>query len=300
MPRRTRVRSPGETRDETSEVRAAANDNTLARIGRDVRRTAFGWRHAQAVSTFVAGREEILASYDDLRERSRAEGDTVALGAAFHETLTRHAVLLKQAEAFRARPAELTSLLAERGGIGRKDLDAFEELHARARRHRRAATMRHVHRIKREAGQEAQQPKPELRQGELALEGARAEVTRHADTARRDTAGMQSSGRDATPGRYVDSVPPGRSRRLPLGTCRGGRAGGCAAAQARPGPSQARLVCALRSLAEGLERTDRKGPTNRGAAILRQGIRRHDPPHPGIDGEPGYPGRDTSADDRGA
>ena len=95
-----RVRSPGETRNEMSEVRAAANDNALARIGRDVRRTAFGWRHAQTVASFVDGRREVLASYDDLRERSRAEGDTVALGGSFQETLTRHAVLLKQAEAF--------------------------------------------------------------------------------------------------------------------------------------------------------------------------------------------------------
>ena len=203
-----RVRSPGETRNEMSEVRAAANDNALARIGRDVRRTAFGWRHAQTVASFVDGRREVLASYDDLRERSRAEGDTVALGGSFQETLTRHAVLLKQAEAFCARPDEFASLLAERGSIGRKDLDAFEELHARARRHRRAATMRYVHRIKKEAEQEAQQPKPELRHGELALDGGRAEVTRHANTAARDTAGMQSSDRDATPGRHVDSVPP--------------------------------------------------------------------------------------------
>ena len=203
-----RVRSHGETRDETSEVRAGANDNTLTRIGRDVRRAAFGWRHAQAVSTFVAVREEILATYNDLRERSRAEGDAVALGRAYQETLTRHAVLLKQAEAFRARPGEFASLLAERGSIGRKDLDAFEELHARARRHRRAATMRHVHRMKKEAEQEAQQPKPELRQGELALDGGRAEVARHADTVTRDTAGMQSPDRDAAPARHVDSVPP--------------------------------------------------------------------------------------------
>ena len=120
----------------------------------------------------------------------------------------RHAVLLKQAETFRARPDEFASLLSERGGIARKDLDAFEDLHARARRHRRAATMRHVHRIRREAEPEAQQPKPQLRQGELALDASRAEAPRRADTAARDTAGMQSSGRDATPGRHVDSVPP--------------------------------------------------------------------------------------------
>ena len=203
-----RVRSPSETRDETGEVRAAANDNTLARIGRDIRRTAFGWRHAQTVASFVDGRRQVLTAYDDLRERTRAEGDAVALGPAFHEALTRHAVLLKQAEAFRARPDEFASLLAERGGIGRKDLDVFEDLHARARRHRRAATMRHVHRIKRQAEQDVQQPKPELRQGELSLEGSRAEAPRRADTVMRDTAGMQSPDRDAAEARHIDAVPP--------------------------------------------------------------------------------------------
>ena len=150
--RENRSRSPGETRDEKGEVRAAANDNALASIARDVRRTAFGWRHAQAVSTFVDGHRQVLAAYDDLRERTRTQGDAVALGGAFRETLNRHAVLLKQAAAFRARPGDFASLLAKRGGIGRKDLDAFEDLHARARRHRRAATMRHVHRIKRGGG----------------------------------------------------------------------------------------------------------------------------------------------------
>ena len=164
--REDRSRSSGETQGGAGDIRAAANDNALARIARDIRRTAFGWRHAQAVSTFAAGRAEILAAYDDLRERTRTQGDTVALGPAYQETLTRHSALLKQAAAFRARPDDFASLLAQRGGIGRKDLDAFEELHARARRHRRAATMRHVHRIKREA--EQQGVEPEMRQGETA------------------------------------------------------------------------------------------------------------------------------------
>ena len=206
--REDRSRSPGEAQGEAGDIRAAANDNTLARIARDVRRTAFGWRHAQKVASFVDGRRQVLAAYDDLRERTRIEGDTVALGGAFQETLTRHAILLKQASAFRARPDEYASLLSERGGIARKDLGAFEDLHARARRHRRAATMRHVHRIKREAEQEAQQPKPELRQGELALEGGRAEASRRADTVTRDTGGMQSPDREAVPNRHVDTVPP--------------------------------------------------------------------------------------------
>ena len=213
--REDRSRSPGEAQGEAGDIHAAANDNALARIARDVRRTAFGWRHAQTVSTFVDGRREVLAAYDDLRERTRIEGDAVALSGAYRETLTRHAVLQKQAAAFRARPDDFASLLAQRGGIGRRDLDAFEELHARARRYQRAATMRHVHRIKKEAEQEAQQPKPELREGELALEGGRTETPRRADTVTRDTAGMQSPDRDGAAARHVDTVPPGEAEDYP-------------------------------------------------------------------------------------
>ena len=204
--REDRNRSHGEAQGE--DIRAAANDNALARIARDVRRTAFGWRHAQTVAAFADGREQVLAAYDDLRERTRIEGDDVALSGAYRETLTRHAVLLKQAETFRARPGDFASLLSERGGIARKDLDAFEDLHARARRHRRAAMMRHVHRMKKEAEQEAQHPKPELRQGELSLEGGRVEAPRRADTVTRDTTRMQAPDRDATLSRHVDTVPP--------------------------------------------------------------------------------------------
>ena len=208
-----RVRSPGEAQSVAGDIRAVANDNALVRIARDVRRTAFGWRHARTVAAFADGRRQVLAAYDDLRERTRTQGDAVALSGAYRETLTRHAVLLKQAEAFRARPDDFASLLSERGGIARKDLDAFEDLHARARRHRRAATMRHVHRIKRGAEQEAQQPKPELRQGELALEGGHAGA--RAETATRDTTRMQSPGHDATPARRADTVPPAETEDHP-------------------------------------------------------------------------------------
>ena len=178
-------RSIRETRGEPLEARPAANDNALARIARDIRRTAFGWRHAQAVASFVDGRGQVLAAYDDLRERTRTHGDTVALSGAFQETLTRHAGLLKQATAFRARPDDFASLLAQRGGIGRKDLDAFEELHTRARRHRRAATMRYVHRIKREAEQQGLEP--ERRQGMLPLEGGAIAAAERAETEERNT-----------------------------------------------------------------------------------------------------------------
>ena len=202
--REDRNRSQGETWD----IRTTANDNALVRIARDVRRTAFGWRHAQTVAAFADGRRQILAAYDELRERTRLQGDAVALGPAYRETLNRHGVLLKQAETFRARSEEFASLLAERGGITRNDLDEFQDLHARARRHKRAATMRHVHRIKREAEQEIQHPKPELRQGELALEGGHAEAPRRSDTVTPDTAGIPSPDRNTAEAQIIDIVPP--------------------------------------------------------------------------------------------
>ena len=183
--RKDNSRSIRETRGEPLEARPAANDNALARIARDIRRTAFGWRHAQAVASFVDGRRQVLVAYDDLRERTRTQGDTVALSGAFQETLSRQTVLLKQATAFRARPDDFASLLAQRGGIGCKDLDAFEELHTRARRHRRAATMRYVHRIKREAEQQGLEP--ERRQGMLPLEGGAIAAAERAETEERNT-----------------------------------------------------------------------------------------------------------------
>ena len=197
-----RVRSPGETQGEVGDIRTAANDNTLARIARDVRRTALGWRHAQAVASFVDGRRQVLAAYDDLRERTRTQGDAVALGGAFRETLTRHAMLLKQADTFRARPVEFAFLLAERGGIGRRDLDAFEDLHTRARRHRRAATMRYVHQIKREAKQQGLEP--EMRQGMPPLGGGVAETAGGVPTGRIQPT-EPGDGRPRTP---TQATPP--------------------------------------------------------------------------------------------
>ena len=208
--REAKSRSSGETQGETGKVRAAANDNALARIARDIRRTAFGWRHAQAVTSFVNGRREVLAAYEDLRERTRVEGDPVALGGAFRKTLTRHAVLLEQAAAFRARPDDFAPLLAERGGIGRKDLHAFEELHTRARRHRRAATMRLVNRIKKEA--EQQRLKPEMRQGAQPIQDGGVETAATIPAERIQPAGPDD-GRLHTP---AQAAPPIETVAMPV------------------------------------------------------------------------------------
>ena len=67
---------------------------------------------------FAAERGEIMAVWDELRERAREESDAVALSPAFRETLDRHGVLMKQAQMFLARP------------------QVFERLPGRARRHR--------------------------------------------------------------------------------------------------------------------------------------------------------------------
>ena len=132
----------GGGREETPEVRAAANDNAFARIADEIRHAVIGWRHGAAVDAFAAERSEVLVAWGELRDRTRAEGGTVALSPAFRETLDRHAALLKRASPFRTRPRTFERLLGERAGIGQQDLDEFEALHARAGNYRRAAMLK--------------------------------------------------------------------------------------------------------------------------------------------------------------
>ena len=125
-------RAAKEARQETVETRPPANDNALIRTAGEIRHAALGWRHGAAVDAFAAERVEVMAAWEELRMRTRADGDAVALSPAFRETLDRHAGLLKQAAPFRAKPRTFNRLLAERAGIDQRDLDAFEALHARA------------------------------------------------------------------------------------------------------------------------------------------------------------------------
>ena len=175
------------SRDETGRS-PQAPDNALVRIARDMTRTAFAWRHGRAVDAFAAGRQEVLAAWDELRAQTRTEGDTVALGDRYRQTLDRHGALLKQAGSFRARPEAFGTLLAGRAGIGRRELDEFVSLHDRARRHRRAAVMRQAHRARRE--EQRQAPEPGTRQG-----------LRPADESTVETVSL-------TPPAYFDTVPP--------------------------------------------------------------------------------------------
>ena len=110
--------APGHGRVGAGEPRAAANDNAIVRIAREIRHAVNGWRHGAAVDAFAAERADVLAAWDELRARTRQEGDAVALSPAFRETLDRHGALMKQAVMFRGKP------------------QVFERLLARARRYR--------------------------------------------------------------------------------------------------------------------------------------------------------------------
>ncbi|MDE0028082.1 MAG: relaxase domain-containing protein, partial [Deltaproteobacteria bacterium] len=76
-----------------SATQAAANDNAIVRIAREIQYAVNGWRHGTAVDAFAAERTEVMAAWDDLRRRTRSEGDAVALSPAFRETLDRHGAL---------------------------------------------------------------------------------------------------------------------------------------------------------------------------------------------------------------
>ena len=133
-----------------AEARAAANDNAIVRIAREIRHAVAGWRHGAAVDAFASERAEVLEAWDELRERTRDEGEAVALSPAFRETLDRHGALMKQAASFRARPGTFERLLAERAGIGQREIEELAEVHARAGGYRRSVQARASHAVRQE------------------------------------------------------------------------------------------------------------------------------------------------------
>ena len=135
-------RAAGEARRGTAEAHAAANDNGIVRIAQEIRHAVNGWRHGAAVDAFAVERAEVLAAWDELRERARDEGEAVALSPAFRETLDRHGALMKQARMFRARPQVFERLLAERAGIGEREIEELGEVHARAGSYLRSVSAR--------------------------------------------------------------------------------------------------------------------------------------------------------------
>ena len=137
---------PGGGKEEATEARhSAANDNAIVRIAEEIRHAVVGWRHGAAVDAFAAERTRVLSAWNDLRQRTRADGDAVALSPAFRETLDRHGALMRQAETFRAKPQVFEPLLAERAGIGHSELDELGDVYARAGSYRRSVAGRAAH-----------------------------------------------------------------------------------------------------------------------------------------------------------
>ena len=149
-----RGRGGGEAHRDAAQARDAANDNAIVRIANEIRHAVNGWRFGAAVDAFAAERGEVMAAWDELRERTRQEGETVALSPAFRETLDRHGVLLKQAASFKARPRTFERLLAERAGIGEDEIEELADVHARAGGYLRSVTARASHAARQDAPRE--------------------------------------------------------------------------------------------------------------------------------------------------
>ena len=99
---------------------------------------------------FEAERVEVLAAWEELRERSREEGEAVALSPAFRVTLDRHGALMKQATMFRGKPQVFERLLVERAGIGEGEIEELRQQHARAGKYLRSVRMKASHAVRQE------------------------------------------------------------------------------------------------------------------------------------------------------
>ena len=188
---------PGDGQGEATEAIAAANDNAIVRIANEIRHAVNGWRHGGTVDAFAAERTEVMAAWDELRQKVRDQGDAVALTPAFRETLDRHGALMKQATSFRRRPQVFERLLAERAGIGQGEIEEFRKQHVRAGKYLRSATARAAHRARQDA--ERQDAPREEQQIVDAIAAGIAEPATE----------------ESLPPRTSDAVAPGPEREAP-------------------------------------------------------------------------------------
>ncbi|MDD9993529.1 MAG: relaxase domain-containing protein, partial [Rhodospirillales bacterium] len=194
---------PGEEQGEAAAAVAAANDNAIVRIAQEIRHAVNGWRHGTAVDAFAAERTEVMAAWDDLRRRARAEGDAVALSPAFRETLDRHGALMKQAASFRRRPQVFERLLAERAGIGQGEIEEFRRQHARAGKYLRSVSARAAHRARQDAERQDAERQEVVREEEGMVEAVAAGITAPA---------AEPAPHESLPPQTSDAVAPGLER----------------------------------------------------------------------------------------
>ena len=184
----------------------AANDNTIVRIAQEIRHAVNGWRHGAAVDAFAAERAEVLAAWDELRERVHAEGDAVALSPAFRETLDRHGALMKQTASFRRRPQVFERLLAERAGIGQGEIEELRKQHARAGKYLRSVTARAAHRARQDAERQDAKRRDALREEAGIVEAVAAETVAPA---------AEPAPEESLPPRTSDAAAPGLEHEVP-------------------------------------------------------------------------------------
>ncbi len=196
---------------QVSQTQAAANDNALVRIAREIRHAVNGWRHGAAVDAFAAESTEVMAAWDELRRRARAEGEAVALSPAFRETLDRHRALMKQAASFRSRPQMFERLLAERAGIGQGEIAELRNQHARAGSYLRSVTARAAHRARQDAKRQDAKRQDAPREEAGIVEAVAAEVVAAGIAA--PAAGPAPE--ESLPPRTPEAVAPGPERDAP-------------------------------------------------------------------------------------
>ena len=199
---------PGERQGEASEATVAANDNAIVRIAREIRHAVSGWRHGAAVDAFAAESIDVMAAWDELRERARAEGEAVALSPEFRETLDRHRALMKQAASFRARPQVFERLLVERAGIGEGELEKLRNQHARAGSYLRSITARAAHRARQDARRQDAKRQDAPREEAEVVEAVSAEaVAAEAVAAEAVKAGIAAPAAEPAPEESLPSQP---------------------------------------------------------------------------------------------
>ena len=211
----------GEQKREAVEAPAAANDNAIVRIANEIRHAVNGWRHGAAVDAFAAERTQVLAAWDELRQKVRDQGDAVALGPTFRETLDRHGALMKQAASFGAKPQVFERLLAERAGIGQGEIEEFRRQHARAGQYLRSVTARAAHRARQDAQrqdarrQDAERQDAERRDASLEEAQISEAIAAEAVAAGVAVPAAGPAPEESLPARTSDAAAPGPEREDP-------------------------------------------------------------------------------------
>ena len=199
----TEYDGPGERTGHAATTQPAANDNAIVRVAREIRHAVNGWRHGAAIDAFATERTQVLAAWDELRQRARVEGDAVALTPVFRETLDRHGALMKQAASFGAKPQVFERLLAERAGVGQAEIAELRKQHARAGRYLRSMTARAAHQARQDAKrQDAPREEPGI--VETAAVGIAASA-------------VEPAPEETLPPRTTEAAAPGPEREDPPG-----------------------------------------------------------------------------------